>query len=81
MIYDFSGSSYHYNADFSASVRYAKIVNASISKAFSPKTINPGGTSTLTFTINNPGAAALTDVNFIDNLPSGVTTLRFDRPQ
>src|SRR3990172_309758 len=73
LIYDFSGSSYHYNADFSASARFASIVNASIIKAFSPKSINPGGTSTLTFTISNPGSASLSGVNFTDTLPAGVT--------
>ena len=62
LIYDFSGSSYHYNADYSVSTRYANIVNASIEKSFSPKTITPGGNATLTFTINNPGATAITDV-------------------
>src|SRR3990172_5423368 len=72
LIYDFSGSSYHYNADFSASARFASIVNASIIKAFSPKSINPGGTSTLTFTISNPGPASLTGVNFTDSLPAGL---------
>ena len=40
LIYDFSGSSYHYNADYSVSTRYANIVNASIRKSFaSPKSI------------------------------------------
>jgi len=73
LIYDFSGSSFHYNADYGVSTRYAYIVNASMTKAFSPKTINPGGTSTLTFAVNNPGPAAITGVNFTDTLPSGVT--------
>ena len=68
LIYDFSGSSYHYNSDYAVSVRYANIVNASIKKAFSPKIIPPGGTSTLTFTITNPGPQAISDVNFSDNL-------------
>jgi uncharacterized repeat protein (TIGR01451 family) len=71
LIYDFSGSSYHYNSDFSVSTRYANIVNASITKAFSPKTINPGGTSTLTFSITNPGSSSISNVNFTDNLPAG----------
>ncbi|MGD8604364.1 MAG: hypothetical protein PVF49_07320, partial [Anaerolineales bacterium] len=48
LIYDFSGSSYHYNSDFSVSTRYANIVNATITKSFSPKTIHPGDTSILT---------------------------------
>ncbi len=73
LIYDFSGSSYHYNSDYGVSTRYVNIVNASITKAFSPKTITPGGTSTLTFTITDPGSNAITNVNFSDTFPSGMT--------
>ena len=72
LIYDFSGSSFHYNADYDVSTRFANIVNASITKSFAPKVINPGGTSTLTFRVTNPGPDAITGVNFVDNLPSGV---------
>jgi len=74
LIYDFSGSSYHYNSDFSAETRFANIVNASITKSFSPKTINPGETSTLTFKITNPGPSPISDVNFSDSdsWPSGM---------
>jgi uncharacterized repeat protein (TIGR01451 family) len=72
LIYDFSGSSYHYNSDFSVAGRIAQIVNASIDKSFSPKTITPVGTSTLTFTINNPGKSAISNLNFTDTLPGGV---------
>ena len=72
LIYDFSGSSFHYNSDYSISTRYANIVNASIEKSFSPKTITPGSNSTLTFTINNPGAETLTNVNFTDDLPANL---------
>jgi uncharacterized repeat protein (TIGR01451 family) len=73
LIYDFSGASYHYNTDFGVSAIFAKIESASLFKSFSPKTINPGGTSTLTFTITNPGTEVLAGVNFYDNLPSGVS--------
>lgn len=73
LIYDFSGSSYHYNSDFGGSTRYATIVNAGIEKSFSPSFLNPNatpvGTSTLTFTITNPGSEAITDVSFYDDLP------------
>jgi LPXTG-site transpeptidase (sortase) family protein len=73
LLYDFSGSSYHYNSDFSASTRYASIVSASITKSFNPKTIAPNGTSTMTYTISNPGSDALSGVNFTDNpFPSGL---------
>jgi LPXTG-site transpeptidase (sortase) family protein len=47
----------------------------SIAKAFSPGTINEGGTSTLTFTITNPAenSSALAGVGFTDTFPTGVT--------
>ena len=45
-----------------------------ISKAFVTDSIIPGGTSTLTFTINNPSPTnALSGVKFTDIFPSGVT--------
>ncbi len=46
-----------------------------IVEAFSPVTIAPGATSTLTFTVGNPGAdtVSLTGVAFSDTLPSGLT--------
>ena len=43
-----------------------------IAKAFSPTTIGPAGTSTLSFTIANSNAAALTGVAFNDTFPAGV---------
>ena len=73
LIYDFSGSSYHYNADYAVGARIAQIVNASslgFAKAFAPAATVAGGTSTLTFTISNPNAGAVTGLNFVDNLPS-----------
>ncbi|MCI5207819.1 MAG: hypothetical protein D3910_03285, partial [Candidatus Electrothrix sp. ATG2] len=70
LYYDFSGSSYHYNADYSLSTRYIEIVTASIQKAFDPKVIAPGGTSKITFTITNPGPEVLTGVTFDDDSAS-----------
>ncbi|MCW5202075.1 hypothetical protein VU12_03950 [Desulfobulbus sp. US4] len=74
LYYDFSGSSFHYNADWSASTRYIEIINASIVKTFDPKVIAPGGSSKLTFTITNPGPDELTDVHFNDTTgwPAGL---------
>lgn len=44
-----------------------------LTKAFSPASINEGGTTVLTFTIANPaGAPPLTNVGFVDTLPSGL---------
>ncbi len=49
------------------------IAPPSISKTFSPDTINAGGTSTLTFTVTNPNASAtLNGVAFTDAFPVGV---------
>ena len=75
LLYDFSGSSYHYNSDFSLSARFANIIDpasADISKRFVPSTISVGGVSTLIITLTNPNAGALSGYRFDDNLPSGV---------
>ena len=72
LLYDFSGSSYHYNADFSVGGWIANIVDPAalgFAKAFAPATTVAGGTSTLTFTIGNPTAAAIGGVTFTDPLP------------
>ena len=73
LIYDFSGSSYHYNADFSTSARIAVILDPStltLSKNFVPDPTNAGGVSVLTFTITNPNAAAVGGLNFTDVFPT-----------
>ena len=72
LLYDFSGSSFHYNSDFSVSARYMYIIDPSlvtIEKQFIPGTVTPGETSTLMFTINNPSPVTIEGVNFVDNLP------------
>ena len=76
LLYDFSGSSYHYNADYSVAGVIAQIVSpasVTISKAFVPKAIAPGGSSTLTLRLTNPTGDTFTGVNFTDPLPAGVT--------
>ncbi|MCH8875205.1 MAG: DUF11 domain-containing protein [Chloroflexi bacterium] len=73
LIYDFSGSSYHYNSDFATGSRIAAIIDptaTTISKSFAPDPTIVGGTSTLTFTISNPNAAAISDLNFSDTFPT-----------
>jgi uncharacterized repeat protein (TIGR01451 family) len=42
----------------------------SVAKSFSPNPISAGGTSTLTITLSNPNASALSGASFTDNLPS-----------
>jgi len=73
LIYDFSGSSYHYNADFAVSSRIAAIVDpasVTIAKAFTPNPSIVGGTSTLTFTLRNPNGVAMSGVSFADTFPT-----------
>ncbi|HBX69961.1 MAG TPA: hypothetical protein DEH25_11450, partial [Chloroflexi bacterium] len=73
LIYDFSGSSFHYNADYAVGVRFAAIIDpttATIAKAFSPSATTPGGVSTLTFTLSNPYGVPLTNASFDDTFPT-----------
>ncbi|MEW6054791.1 MAG: hypothetical protein AB1552_13585 [Nitrospirota bacterium] len=75
LLYDFSGSSFHYNADYGVGARIVNIVGPSsitIAKTFSPKAIAPGGTSTLTFKLTNPTPETVTGVNFADTFPANL---------
>src|SRR5262245_31238828 len=76
LIYDFSGSSFHYNSDYSVSTRFAYILDPAavpISKVFIPDTVLPGGTSKLTIRILNPSPNSLGGVHFTDPLPTNLT--------
>lgn len=73
LLYDFSGSSFHYNGDYSTGARIANIIDPAstgIAKTFSPATTNVGGVSTLTFTLTNPNAGALSGLGFTDVFPA-----------
>jgi uncharacterized repeat protein (TIGR01451 family) len=73
---DFSGSSYHYNADFTTGARVANVIDpasATISKSFSPNPASVNGVSVLTLTLTNPNAGTLSGYNFVDNLPANLT--------
>jgi uncharacterized repeat protein (TIGR01451 family) len=75
LIYDRSGSSFHYNTDFSTPQGQLETydpANSGFSKRFVPDTIGPGGTSRLRFTITNPNPLPITGYNFLDELPAGV---------
>ncbi|MEA4906204.1 MAG: sortase [Anaerolineaceae bacterium] len=81
LLYDFSGSSFHYNSDFSSSSRIATISNAvSFQKAFAPVSISAGGTATLTFTLTNLTASPLSGISFSDDLPSSPAQLTVASP-
>lgn len=69
---DFSGASYHYNSDYATSARFANIIDpasTNIAKTFSPDTTTVGGVSTLTFTLTNPNAGAVSGLEFTDVFP------------
>ncbi len=51
-----------------------------ISKAFQPTTLGPGGVSTLKITLTNPEVLALTGVSFTDTLPAGPPGLLIASP-
>jgi len=75
LLYDFSGSSYHYNADFGVGARIANIIDptsATISKSFNPSTTSINGISALTITLTNPNPGTLGGYNFVDNLPANL---------
>ncbi|MCB2178278.1 DUF11 domain-containing protein, partial [bacterium] len=73
LLYDFSGSSFHYNADFSVSARNVEIIDPNsvdIAKNFSPDPTNVGGTSKLTFTLSNPNPVTVEGASFSDTFPT-----------
>jgi uncharacterized repeat protein (TIGR01451 family) len=75
LFYDFSGSSFHYNADYGLAYRIANIVSPSsvtISKTFTPKAMAPGDTSVMSFKLTNPTTETITGVNFTDTLLGGL---------
>ncbi len=75
LLYDFSGSSYHYNADFTTGARIANVIDptsATIAKSFSPNPTSLNGVSALTITLTNPNAGTVGGYNFVDNLPANL---------
>ncbi|MBT7080142.1 MAG: DUF11 domain-containing protein [Chloroflexi bacterium] len=74
LLYDFSGSSFHYNADFESALRFAAIESPlALDKSFSPKSITTsGGTSTLTLAIENSSGSNIPNVVVSDPLPFGM---------
>src|SRR5437762_3261034 len=76
LLYDFSGSSFHYNADFTAGARIANVIDptaSTIAKSFTPSTVGVNGISALKITLTNPNGGTLSGYNFVDNLPANLT--------
>ena len=79
LIYDFSGSSFHYNSDYSTSSVIANITDPAdmtIAKEFVPASTTVGGTASLVITIANPNDAAVSGVQFNDPLPNSPDQMR-----
>lgn len=74
LVYDYSGSSYHYNSDYMIEF-YVNSENATISKAFTPNIILLGTNSILTFTITNPSSFPISIVHFTDTLTPGMAII------
>jgi LPXTG-site transpeptidase (sortase) family protein len=72
----FSGAS---NPD-PAEASLTNLPGASISKAFTPNTIQAGSVAALTFTIQNTGSVALSGMGFDDTLPGGLEIARSPGP-
>ncbi|HEX9982694.1 MAG TPA: hypothetical protein VGF69_05495, partial [Thermoanaerobaculia bacterium] len=75
LLYDFSGSSFHYNADYDTSARVATVSDpslATIAKNFNPDPATLNGVTALTFTLGNPNPGAVSGYNFVDNLPANL---------
>jgi len=75
LIYDRSGSSFHYNTDFNQSPGDVVVLDptdAAFSKRFIPDTIGADGVSALRLTITNPNPLAVSGYQFTDNLPGNM---------
>jgi len=81
LIYDFSGSSYHYNADFSTQARIASISSPlTMTKSFSPVSISGGDPSELSIAIINSSSSAVTGLSLTDTLPTSPAQMSVDDP-
>ena len=76
-IYDFSGSSYHYNADFGANALRITAVpggaDVSVTKTDGVTTVSAGGTTTYTIVVRNAGPASASGTLVSDPAVSGLT--------
>lgn len=80
-IYDFSGSSFHYNSDFGRNSLQVTAIpppsapsaDLSVTKTDGVSTLTPGGTTVYTVVVTNNGPNAVTGATVTDTAPSGVT--------
>lgn len=78
LMYDFSGSSYHYNSDFGVGINSVTITaleqaDAGVSVSASPDPVTAGTDLTYTITVSNAGTSDATGVQLTDPIPTGTT--------
>ncbi|MFN2587719.1 MAG: Ig-like domain-containing protein [Actinomycetota bacterium] len=77
LVYDFSGSSFHYNADFGSGVNAlpftaSDAADLSVTKSHGGAFVR-GGTGTYRITVDNAGPATSGSIIVTDTLPAGLT--------
>ncbi|HEX2296383.1 MAG TPA: Ig-like domain-containing protein, partial [Actinomycetota bacterium] len=77
LVYDFSGSSFHYNADFGTGLNAVPFTasdaaDLSLTKSHTGAFVR-GGTGTYRLTVSNAGPATSGNVTVVDTLPAGLT--------
>lgn len=74
LILDFSGSSYHYNADYGTGINAITITSlpppVTLNKTATPSPVLTGGTVTYTVRVTNTGSTPYTLTDFVDTPPS-----------
>lgn len=74
LILDFSGSSYHYNADFGSGINSITITSLppplTLTKLVNPTRLSAGGTVSYTLRLSNTGTYNMTVNDFVDSLPT-----------
>jgi len=79
LIYDFSGSSYHYNDDFGTGVNSKTVTSVaanadlSITKTDSPDPVSVGGTLIYNLAVTNLGPTDASSLTVSDSLPASVS--------
>jgi uncharacterized repeat protein (TIGR01451 family) len=81
IIYDFSGSSYHYNADIGTGANIYAVTalppqaDLSITKTDNQSTANPGKPISYTITVTNNGPSEVTGATVTDTVPNTITNV------
>jgi uncharacterized repeat protein (TIGR01451 family) len=81
LVYDFSGSSYHYNSDWSGTfyaVTATESADVSITKSDSPNSLDAGQNVTYTLHVANAGPGTADAVTVTDPVPAGTNFVSAD---